>query len=364
MTSEILLGIGLVTAVATVIGLTLVLVRTRRSDDGPDLAQVLTTLQTELAGRDGGLDAKVNELNSKLASLQETVTSREASLDEQVRGIGNRMQGIAGLFSNDRARGGWGEISMLRVFELGGLVEGRDFTYQEHTANGTPDAMVHLPGGRKVVIDCKFPVTRYNEALASTDVEERRRLLVAQGKELERAGRSLVEKGYQELACGGYVVMYVPSQAVYEATAEVSHDVLEGLMERRVVITGPTALFALIMNVSALLTEHRALQQADEILDEVRELHRRMSTFVGHLVGIGSNLGKTVAVFNQAVGSWTSRVAPQLNRLNELSGDETEVDLESIDQVLRGMEASSYALPRVPPATSQTKGATGVPRAG
>lgn len=345
MTTEILLSVSLVMVLATVIALALVLVRTLRGDDAPDLAQVLTALQTELAGRDGGLHEKVSELNNKLASLQVTVTSREASLDEQVRGIGDRMEGIAGLFSNDRARGGWGEISMLRIFELGGLVEGRDFTYQEHTANGTPDAVVHLPGGRKVVIDCKFQVTRYNEALAASDAEERRRLLVAQGKELERAGKSLVEKGYHDLASGGYVVMYVPSQAVYEATAEVSHDVLERLMERRAVVAGPTALFALIMNVSALLTEHRALQQADEMLEEVRELHRRMSTFIGHLVGIGSSLGKTVALFNQAVGSWTGRVGPQLNRLNELSGHDTEADLEPIDQVLRGIEATSYALP-------------------
>jgi DNA recombination protein RmuC len=345
MTTEILLGIGLVLTLAALTGLTVALVRARKTNTGPDLAQVLTTLQTELACRDGGLDAKVTELNSKLASLQETVASREASLDEQVRGIGERVRGISGLFSNDRARGGWGEISMLRIFELGGLVEGRDFTFQQQTANGTPDALVHLPGGRSLVVDCKFPVARYNEALAADDPEERRRLLIVQGKELEREGRSLVDKGYRELASGGYVVMYVASQAVYEATAETCHEVIERLLEKRVVLAGPSAFYALILSVSALLAEHRGIQHTDQILDEVRELHRRMATFIGHLGGIGLSLGKTVAVFNQAVGSWSGRVGPQLGKLNELSGQDTETELDHIDQVLRSLDTSSYALP-------------------
>jgi len=345
MTVEIVLIVVATLVLIMVAGLVALLIRNRGEGSRSHLDHAWAEMRAELANRDGGLEAKVAELDSKLGSLQQTVTSREASLDEQVRGIGDRVQGIAGLFSNDRARGGWGEISMLRIFELGGLVEGKDYVSQYQSPHGTPDAVLHLPGERKVVIDCKFPIARYNEALATADVEERRRLLLAQAKELEVAGKSLVDKGYHELACGGYVVMYVPSQAVYEATAEVSQDVLERLMEKRVVVAGPSALFALLLTVSSLLTQHRALQQADEILDEVKELHRRLASFVAHLAAIGSALGKTVSVFNQAVGSWAVRVGPQLTRLNDLSGGRTDPDLEPVEQVLRGMETGSYALP-------------------
>jgi DNA recombination protein RmuC len=329
----------------TVVGLVVFILRSRNTSPGQDVVAALSGIHDELLGRNTVIDTKVSELSSKLASLQETVTSREATLDEQVRGIGTQMKGIAGLFSNDRARGGWGEISMLRVFELGGLTEGRDFTAQQRTEVGTPDAVVHLPGGRKLVVDCKFPVARFNEALVCAEPEERNRLLAAQGKELEAAGRTLVERGYHRLAAGGYVVMYVPSQAVYEATAEVSHDVLERLMERRVVVAGPTALFALIMVASALLTEHRALEQADEILDEVRELYRRLGTFIAHLAAIGTSLGKAVSVFNQAVGSWSVRVAPQLDKIDELGGHDTASELEPVEEVLRSIEPAAYILP-------------------
>ncbi len=348
MTVELVSLVVASVAVIAVIALSVLVVRTRARGDDDSLTLLLGEMQTSIAGRDGALDAKVSELDSKLASLQETVTGREAALEEQVRGLGAQMQSITTLFTNDRARGSWGEISMLRIFELGGLVEGRDYTPQFHSGEGTPDAVVHLPGNRSIVIDSKFPVVRYNEALETQDTEERQRLLFAQGKELERVAKTLVDKGYAELASGDYVVMYLPSQAVYEAAAAAHPEIIDRLLEKRVVVAGPTALFALLMNVASLMTEHRALQQADQILGEARELHRRMTVFVGHIRDVGSALARTVGAFNGAVGSWTSRVAPQLTRVSDLSGHSDHEPIGPIDEAVREIETDGYALLATP----------------
>ncbi|MGH8871200.1 MAG: DNA recombination protein RmuC [Acidimicrobiia bacterium] len=327
MTTETGALVIAITSALAVIGLVVLLLMTgRRQRNGgggmpdPDLARRLDALQTAIAGRDGALGAQVAQLDVKLALLQESVTGREAALDEQVRGIGAQMQGITALFTNDRARGGWAEIGMKRVFEQGGLVEGRDYSCQVGNGEIKPDAVVHLPGGRNIVIDAKFPTARFVEALGEENVERRNRLLAEQGKELERVGKSLAGKGYAELASGGYVVMYLPSQAVYEAAAAAHPDLIDRLMTSRVIIAGPSALYALLLNVGSLLTEFRALRQADQILDDARELHRRMTTFVGHLQGVGSGLTSAVRAFNGAVGSWGSRVSPQLARMSEQSG--------------------------------------------
>jgi DNA recombination protein RmuC len=321
--------ITLVIAIASagaVIGLMILLLaagrRQTQSDAAPDpdLARRLDDIQTTLASREGDLGARVAQLDSKLANLQETVTTRQASIDEQVRGIGTQMKGITGLFTNDRARGGWAEIGMKRIFEHGGLVEGRDFSCQVSHGDLRPDAIVHLPGGRNIVIDAKFPTARFMDALAEEDPERRARLLVEQGKDLERVGKNLAAKGYSDLASGGYVVMYLPSQAVYEAAAEAHPDLIDRLMASRVIVAGPSALYALLLNVGSLLTEFRALQQADQILDDARELRRRMSGFVDHLQRVGTGLTAVVRAFNGAVGSWESRLSPQLDRMSEQSG--------------------------------------------
>lgn len=337
--------LALATAVAAVVVMivlaaVLVVVLRQRSETGSDLPELdlarrIDEIQVSLAGREGILGAQVAQLDDKLARLQESVTGREAALDQQVRGIGAQMLGITALFTNDRARGSWAEIGMKRVFEQGGLVEGRDYTCQVGTGEVKPDAVVHLPGGRNLVIDAKFPIARFAEALQEESPERRQALLLAQGKELERVGKSLAGKGYAALASGGYVVMYLPSQAVYESAAAAHPELLDRLMSSRVIVAGPTALYALLLNVGALLTEFRALEQADQILDDARELHRRLNTFTNHLQAVGSGLTHAVEAFNRAVGSWGSRVAPQLTRIGQLSGDALLEDLAPIDEAVR-----------------------------
>lgn len=325
MNSQTVALVIAITSSMAVFGLmVLVLVASRRRSRPesvePDLATRFEELQTAIANREGALGAQVAQIDLKLALLQESVTGREASLDEQVRGIGSQMKGITALFSNDRARGGWAEIGMKRIFEHGGLVEGRDYTCQVSYGDVRPDAVVHLPGGRNIVIDAKFPAARFQQALAEEDTARRLSLLADQGKELERVGKTLAAKGYLDLSSGGYVVMYLPSQAVYEAAASAYPDLIDRLLECRVIVAGPSALYALLVNVASLLTEYRALQQADQILDDARELHRRLNGFAGHLQKLGTGLAGTVRVFNAAVGSWESKVGPQLRRMSEQTG--------------------------------------------
>lgn len=351
MTTEAVALTIAITSAAVVIGLVILfLVANRRPQTtgseapGPDLLRRLDEIQTAIAGREGALGAQMDQLDTKLALLQKSVTGRESALDEQVRGIGAQMQGITALFTNDRARGGWAEIGMKRIFEQGGLVEGRDYTCQVSSGGMKPDAVVHLPGGRNIVIDAKFPTARFVEALAEEDATRRSALLTEQGRELERVGKGLAGRGYAELASGGYVVMYLPSQAVYEAAASAHPELIDRLMTSRVIVAGPSAFYALLLNVGSLLTEFRALQQADQILDDARELHRRMATFVGHLQGIGSGLTSAVRAFNSAVGSWGSRVAPQLTRMGEQSGGQHVADLDPVEEAIREVQGSALSI--------------------
>ncbi len=325
-------GVGLIALAFVLRG------RQARVDAGPAEApevDALAEMRTHLAGRDGAMDEKVSQLDTKLAALQETLTSRESALSAQFAGIGSQMKTITGLFTNDRQRGNWGEISMVRIFEHGGLVENRDYTTQFDRGGRRPDAVVHIPGGCDVVIDSKFPQVRYLEALECDDETARVRLLQAQGRELEAVGKNLIRKDYADLASGGYVVMYLPSQAVYEAAIAAHPEVLERLMEVNVIVAGPNALFAVLMNIGSLMKEHRAIQQADQILIQAKELQARMGTFLGHLRGVGESLGRSVNAFNGAVGSWTGRVSPALTRIGELRGEEIDAEIIPIDENIR-----------------------------
>ena len=59
---------------------------------------------------------------------------------------------------------------------------------------------------------------------------------------------------------------------------------------------------------------------------------------------VSTGLGKTVSVFNDAVGSWTSRVVPQLTRVSELNGHDDHEPIEPIDEAVRDIQTDSYVL--------------------
>lgn len=345
MTVEVavLIAVGVLVGVGLIV-VAVVFARATRAVEPTLSADSMVELKTLLANREGAMAEKVTQLDTKLADLQQSLTSRESALNTQVADMGSQMKSIAGLFSNDRARGNWGEITMVRIFESANMVEGLDYDTQVTINGRTPDAIVHIPGGCEVVIDSKFPQARYLEALETNDPEKRRQLFKLQGKELEAVGRDLAKKHYTDLASGSYVVMYLPSQAVYEEAVVAHPEALERLMGMRVMVAGPSALFAVLMNVGSLMKEHRAIKQADEILSQAKDLQGRMTTFTGHLERVGKSLSTTVGAFNGVIGSWTSSVAPQLARIGEMRGESFDAEILPIDEAVRELPSTERRL--------------------
>jgi len=296
-----------------------------RTDTGsagadPATSERMERMSHDLATERVAMNGKLDQVDTKLANLQQTVDQREGALNAQVTGLDAAMRNVVGLFTNDRRRGSWGELTLKRIFEAAGMTENRDYTLQFTDGDKRPDVVVHIPGGRSIVIDSKFPTTRYLEAMAIEDRDERQTVMAAHGKELEAVGKSLVKKHYADNACAGYVIVFVPSQSVYEAAAAAHPGVVERLMQQGVIIAGPVNVFALIKTAGTLMAEHRAVKDAREIVGEVRELRSRLGVFADHFERVGKGLNTAVKAFNSAIGSWNSRLSPSVNRIAEMSG--------------------------------------------
>jgi DNA recombination protein RmuC len=61
-------------------------------------------------------------------------------------------------------------------------------------------------------------------------------------------------------------------------------------------------------------------ENARLILTQGQELSHRLKIFIEHFVGIGRGLKTAVDKFNEAVGSYESRLLPEARRFQELRG--------------------------------------------
>jgi len=252
-------------------------------------------------------------------------------------------------------RGRWGEIQLVRVVELAGMVEHCDF-FQQATLDGEdgrlrPDMIVKLPGGRNVVVDAKVPLEAYLDALDATDEDARRVHMGRHAAQIRAHVLKLSAKSYwAELDhTPEFVVMFLPSEAMYSAALQESPSLLEEGVGKKVLIATPTTLIALLQAVHFGWRQELLAENAQAISAQGKELHGRLATMVEHWARVGSSLERATDSFNKAAASFDGRVRPAIRKLEELgaASEKTVGEMSSIEsrpRMLAPTDEGSHAL--------------------
>jgi DNA recombination protein RmuC len=194
-------------------------------------------------------------------------------------------------------------------------------TIQTDEGRLRPDMLVRLPGAKLIVVDSKVPLDAYLSALEAPGEEERERHTERHARQTREHIAKLASKGYQgQLDCTPeFVVMFVPSDGIYQAALAQDPALIEYGVQQQVLMATPTTLIGLLWAVHYGWRQELIADSAREIAESAAELHRRLGRFVEPLAKVGRQLDSAVGSYNEAVGSFDHRVMPQLRRI-ELAG--------------------------------------------
>ena len=209
-----------------------------------------------------------------------------------------------------QTRGRWGELHLRKVVEMAGMAEHCDFDEQLSVRTGDdplqrPDLVVHLPDGAEVVVDSKVPLSAYLDAIEAPD-EEDPHARAAHAREpgpLPRPELSSKEYWRQFERSPDFVVCFVPGDALLSAAFEADPTLTEFALSNHVLLTGPTALIALLQTVSYGWRQERLARHTAEIQQLAERLYERLGKFAGHLSKLRGSLDKAVGSYNDAVSS-------------------------------------------------------------
>ena len=220
-----------------------------------------------------------------------------------------------------------------------------DFEEQAATTSRIrPDLVVKLPERRAVVVDAKASTAAYMEAQQAADDGAANDALLKHASALKRQVDELSGKNYGAEIEGSlnFVVMFVPGDQFLAAALSTNPELIEYAMEKQIAIATPASLIAMLWAVANGWQQLRFAENAQEIKNAGEEMHSRMLTFISHYQNVGRGLSRTVAAFNDSIGSFDRRVVPQGRRFSELVvGDADKFRLpEEIDQSPR---SSGYA---------------------
>jgi DNA recombination protein RmuC len=290
----------------------------------------LATRAAEFKGLVQPVQEKLGRMESEIARLERERRQAHGELAQMVRmlgdGVGTLRQETGNLVSalkRPSTRGSWGEIQLRNAVEMAGMVAHCDFL-EQHTiaAEGgvlRPDMLVRLPGGKLIVVDAKVPLDAYLAALEAEGEDARELHLARHAKQTRSHIAKLAAKGYhgQLEATPEFVVMFVPSDGIYQAALEADPSLIEFGVQQQILIATPTTLIGLLWAAHHGWREERIAESARDIAESARELHRRLGRFVEPLGKVGRQLDSAVAAYNVAVGSFDARVVPQVRKIEE-----------------------------------------------
>lgn len=256
---------------------------------------------------------------------------------EQVRAEAARLGNS--LTNAPKARGRWGERALQNVLEQCGLSEHTDFDLEHslETEEGRlrPDAIVHVPGQKKLVIDAKVSLNAYQAAFEVNDDAERKRHLDLHARSMRGHVQALGTKSYQSqfAEAPDYVVMFVPGEHFIAAALEHDPELWDFAFHNKVLLASPTNLVAIARTVAMVWKQDQLAREAVEIGKAGAELYDRLAMAADHLKGMGAGLDRAVRKYNDFVGSFERNVLSSGRRLRDKGIEIGKREIEDIAQI-------------------------------
>ena len=277
----------------------------------------------------GPLDKDIKAFRKKVEDIHEKELSQHASLKEF---LGNLQQSqhqlsedarnlTTALKGDSKKQGDWGEFILERTLEASGLVKGQEFTMQETFDRQRPDAIIHLPEERAIVIDSKVSLTAYERSISLEEEVLREEARKEHLQSVKKHVNELSEKDYsaiERINAPDFVLLFVPVEPAFGAALKEDPNLYQYAFDRKIVLVTSTTLMATIKTVANLWKLEKQNKHANEIARQAGNLYDKFAGFLGNMEDIGKALQKAIEAHQKGIGQLTTGSGNLIGRVVKL----------------------------------------------
>lgn len=312
-------------------------------------AELLTQAESTLHAVSKPVHEQLAQMDKQLKEFSTNRVSAEVKLNQQLvtlseEGVRTRKEtrNLVEALKKPQVRGQWGEMHLKRAVELAGLFEHCDFDLQVQLADEEsalrPDMVVHLSGGKHVVVDAKAPMGAFMAAIEATDDAGAKKHWSDHARQLRKHVDALGSKEYfrKIAASPEFVALFVPLDTFLQRALENDPLLLDYAVSKKVLITTPTSLIAMLRTISFAWTQAALQDNLKQVYELGRELYDRLSVMGGHFNKLGGALDRSVKAYNETVGSLEGRVLVTARKFHTLKVVESQlVELHAAENSTR-----------------------------
>ena len=266
----------------------------------------------------------LKKVDDRLGKVEHERVAAYSMLREQISAVGLSAEKLSRALRTPAVRGRWGEMQLRRVVEIAGMVERCDFDEQPplltETGRLRPDLIVHLPGGKRIVVDAKAPLEAFLDAQETPDDEVRALKLLAHARQVREHMDKLGSKGYWEALDNSpeMVVMFLPGETLFSAALQHDLGLIEHGLQQRILLASPITLIALLTTVAHTWRQEALADNYRDVASLGRELYERLSVLARHFEDLRRKLDGAVQAYNSAAASFETRVLTGARKLRDL----------------------------------------------
>ena len=233
-----------------------------------------------------------NELQ-RLMELNVQITTETTNLTNALRG-------------NSKVQGDWGEVILETILDSSNLIRGVHYQTQQNVKdeagnNLRPDVVLYLPNNKQIIIDSKVSLTAYVNYVSAQTEAERRVAMAAHLASVRQHVKELSAKKYQQLMQSpDFVVMFVPNEPAFLDALKEDHSIWSDAYDKKVVVSSPTNLFALLKLVDDLWRRDDQNKNQENIIKFGVTLYEQLVAFTSALEGVGASLDQARTKYDEA----------------------------------------------------------------
>ena len=280
------------------------------------------------------LQDKIQLFEKKVEDTHKESIDYHAALRQQILGLREMNAQMSketlnltkALKGDSKMQGNWGELVLERVLEKSGLEKDREYFVQQSFVNEEgnrlfPDVVIHLPDGKKMIVDSKVTLTAYERFINEEEENLKTQYLKEHVVAINRHVEQLGNKNYQDLyqiESPDFVLLFVPIESAFAVALNEDTSLYNKAFEKNIVIVTPSTLLATLRTIDSMWTNQKQQENAFEIARQAGALYDKFEGFVTDLIRIGKRMDEAKTEYQGAMNKLVEGKGNLINSVERL----------------------------------------------